>query len=143
MKTYQFLGYTGLIPFIVFLGLFQYFPSGLFIDPLQAFTLYSAMIFSFIAGTLWHSESSANYKSAQIISNIFCLYGFVCLLLSPFYALLFLSFGYLVLFIAEYLITATKMDHDKNTETTNYLKMRFKLTIAVNILHSIAIVFLL
>ncbi len=143
MKTYQFLGYAGLIPFVIFLGLFQYSPSGLFIEPLQAFTFYSAMIFSFIAGTLWRSGSSANYKSVQVISNLFCLYAFVCLFLSPFYALLFLSFGYLVLFLAEYLITTTHTNNDINNETQNYLKMRFKLTIAVNILHSVAIVFLL
>ncbi|WP_077340097.1 DUF3429 domain-containing protein [Pseudocolwellia agarivorans] len=135
MKTYQVLGYAGLIPFIVCLLLVQYSPHDFLIAPLQAFIFYSAIIFSFIAGSLWRSNSSIHHKHTQIISNILCLYAFVCLFLSTFYALLFLSFGYFILFIAEYLITKSK----PNTETSSYLKMRLILTILVNLLHSIAI----
>ncbi|WP_426358926.1 DUF3429 domain-containing protein [Pseudocolwellia sp. HL-MZ19] len=141
MKTYKILGYAGVIPFIIFLSLFQYPVNDIFIDPLQGFTFYSAIIFSFIAGSLWRSDNSASNLNAQIISNILCLYAFVCLFLSTFYALLFLSFGYFILFVAEYLIT--NVQEDTPAETQSYLRMRLVLTLVVNLLHSIAIVLLI
>jgi len=129
MKTYKILGYAGLLPFLCCLVLLQSPQPYLVVEPSQAFTFYSAVILSFIAGTLWRKDNVTN-KRAQIISNVICLYVFVCLFLPKLAALIFLSFGYLLLFIAEYLLCNTKDDAD----TQEYLKMRFSLTIIVSLL---------
>lgn len=137
MKTYQILGYSGLLPFIFFLYLFQYIEMNLYIDPSKAFIFYSAMIFSFVAGTLWRKENFAN-NNAQIISNLFCLYGFFCLFPPALTGLTFLLCGYILLFIAEFIITDNKSDQ----HTISYLKMRFMLTGIVSLLHLTAIALL-
>jgi len=153
MKTWQWLGYLGLIPFLACLWLFEMSFDGsannLLFNPQQGFVFYSAIILSFLAGVLWRKESGSflagvlwrkesgsEHSKAQIISNIFCLYAYLCLFLPGFYALIFLPFGYLSLFLAEYLLCNNKQD----AFTNPYFIMRFRLTLLVSVLHGIALI---
>jgi len=140
MKTWQWLGYLGLFPFLACLWLFEMSFDGsannLLFNPQQGFVFYSAIILSFLAGVLWRKEPGGEHSKAQIISNIFCLYAYLCLFLPSFYALIFLPFGYLSLFLAEYLLYNNKQD----VFTNPYFIMRFRLTLLVSLLHGIAVI---
>ena len=99
MKTWHWLGYLGLIPFVACLWLTAFPLENFPVNPQQGFLFYSATILSFISGTLWQKDKTIHYanqkspnqalealeehhwpwSSKQIISNIFCLLAFVCL----------------------------------------------------------------
>lgn len=129
MKMFKPLGYLGLTPFIIcfLLSLLvaQWKQIGI-----QAFIFYSAIILSFLSGTLWLKSDDNNNAKQQIISNLICLMAFFSLLLAHSVALITLALGYLVIFIFE------KHLYSKNPKLADYLNMRFKLTLCVIFLHS-------
>jgi hypothetical protein len=128
MKTWQTLGYIGLIPFIACLYLSNqeiYWQD----NARLAFIAYSAVILSFIAGTLWRVNERKNNKYQQIISNAFSLIAFASLLIYQHIALAILATSYLLLFLYEKSIAA------QSTLTANYITMRFRLTMTVVLLH--------
>ena len=137
MKTWKTLGYMGLIPFVLCLYL-----SGheMFwgIDPKQAFIAYSAVILSFIAGTLWQvngpQQSYKQKSKQQIISNFFSLIAFVSLLINPYVALAILTTSYLLHFLYEVRLV---LQDELNPE---YITMRFRLTLTVILLHITAFI---
>jgi hypothetical protein len=136
MKTWQGLGYLGLIPFVAFLWLFEVSPSFNLLNPQQAFIYYSVIILSFLAGATWKKDTLETHHVSQIISNVFCLYAFMCLFIPFFYALIFLPIGYLGLLSAEFFLW---IDADKSF-TKAYSKMRIILTMTVIGLHVVALV---
>ena len=140
MKTWQWLGYLGLLPFIFCLWLFHMpiegISNNLLFDPKQTFSFYSAIILSFIAGTLWRKDRVKIQSGAQILSNIFCLYAFVCLLFPLFYTLIFLPLGYFSLLLTEYILFNNKGDG----YTKPYFTMRLRLTTLVILLHGFALI---
>ena len=73
MKTWQWLGYLGLIPFVACLWLFNApIDSALnqtLFNPQQAFIFYSAIILSFLAGALWRKDTLSQDTKMQIFSN--------------------------------------------------------------------------
>ncbi|MDG1751578.1 MAG: DUF3429 domain-containing protein [Thalassotalea sp.] len=132
MKTWQSLGYLGLFPFFISLVL------GLFIEDWQynaqqAFIFYSAIILSFISGTLWQAPEGLNRQKQQIVSNVFCLLAFSSLMLAHSIALVILTFGYLFIFFYE------KSVRIYIPKTKEYIKMRFRLTLIVVLLHCCAL----
>jgi len=133
LKTWQFLGYLGLIPFLACLWLSQTSLLDESVKPQQAFIFYSVTILSFLSGTLWHSHPSSNNNKPLIISNILCLFAFGCLLLTISKALLLLPLGYLSVLMTEYLLFKRDTRHLKS-----YLFMRIVLTLIVSALHFIA-----
>jgi hypothetical protein len=147
MKTWQLLGYLGLIPFIFFLCLFdnptQYLP----VTPQQAFVFYSVTILSFLAGALWRKDNSLLSKKLQIISNSFCLYAFTCLLLPLHIAIPLLPLGYLLMLRTEYLLLLQDeylcCHKQQGMRAREYFTMRLILTVLVSSLHGIAFIILL
>lgn len=141
MKIWQWLGYLGLIPFAACLWLYQISidsaANNLLFNPQQAFIFYSAIILSFLAGTLWRKDTLNLHIATQIISNLLCLYAFVCLFIPIFYALIFLPLGYFSLLLAEYMLCNNK----ETAYTKSYFSMRLRLTVSVIFLHSMAIMF--
>lgn len=148
-KAWQILGYSGGIPFCLFIAMSLY-PSHYFdFNAQQAFVFYSAMILSFMSGSLWsitvkHSseaESAAlatNMESnpvIKIMSNIFFIYAFICLLMPIYNSLVFLFLGYIGLLLTEYLMGYVT----EKVYTKAYFKMRVILTLAVVIFHFYAI----
>ena len=136
MKTWQWLGYLGLIPFFICLWLSASSSNKLSVNPEQAFIFYSAIILSFLSGVLWRKDTLAQNSKSQILSNILCLYAYLCLLLPIYYALVFLPFGYVGLLFTEYLLCNNK----EYAYTKPYFTMRLILTLLVIILHGLALI---
>lgn len=128
MKWSKKLGYLGLLPFItslylstetVFLG----------ISPKQAFIAYSAIILSFIAGTIWRKDTQIYHDKQHVISNVFSLLAFVSLMVYHNIALIILAISFMLLFLYE------KSLGKHNKLLTEYISMRFWLTLIVVLLH--------
>ncbi|MFQ3197487.1 MAG: hypothetical protein ACI8R9_002631 [Paraglaciecola sp.] len=136
MKTWQTLGYLGLIPFVACL-----YPGtetlvwG--IDKEQAFIAYSAIILSFIAGTIWKAQQQPHHTRQEIVSNVFSLIAFVSLLVGGDIAIAILAVSYLLLFIYENNLIKKGKAGDP---TGDYIKMRFWLTLSVVLLHIPALI---
>ncbi len=128
MKTWQTLGYAGLLPFVASLYL-SLETSTVALPARQAFIAYSAIILSFIAGTLWRRPSQSAEQKQDVVSNIFSLLAFVCLLLNHDIALIILALGFALIFVYE------MAGSDKTPDPNNYRVMRFRLTAAVVALH--------
>ena len=128
MKTWKVLGYLGLIPFIVCL----YLTSEVVffgVSTKQTFVAYSAVILSFIAGTIWRRGVSTHHDKRNIISNIFSLTAFACLLVAQKVALIILALSFILLFFYENSIGK------QDKLPTDYMNMRFWLTQIVVLLH--------
>jgi hypothetical protein len=128
MKSWKVLGYLGLIPFIaclyvssetVFFG----------ISAKQTFVAYSAIILSFIAGTIWRRDVDIYHDKRHIISNVFSLIAFVSLLVERELALIILALSFMFLFVYENTLTKQK------NHPTDYMNMRFWLTQLVVLFH--------
>lgn len=126
MKVSQFLGYLGLLPFMVALGLFV---SDLQQQAQTAFIFYSAVILSFIAGTLWQPMQGKAKGKQQILSNLFSLTAFGALLLEKWLAVLVLAMGYLLLYWYE------RRGAIVPSRSESYLRMRGHLTFTVVAMH--------
>lgn len=128
MNVWKILGYLGLLPFIA--SLYLSTETVIFgISTKQAFIAYSAVILSFIAGTIWRRESKNYHDKQNIICNIFSLLAFVALLLDHKIALIILAVSFMLIFLYEkFLVNQAKLH-------TEYLCMRFWLTVIVVLLH--------
>jgi len=136
MKAWTLLGYLGLIPLLTPLLVTELYPSDLFGDMKNTFHFYSASILCFLSGTLWKVDHKVDYKNRQLASNLFCLYGFMCLLIPLYYALFFLLAGYIGFFIVECI--ACRKETKRFTD--EYKAMRIILTVAVCLLHLLAFI---
>lgn len=131
MKSWQLLGYLGLLPFITSLYLSVESVSWV-IAAKQAFVAYSAIIVSFIAGSIWRKDDEHTQKKQQIISNSFSLLAFISLLTYPNIALIILSFSFLFLYVYERDLAKCSTDENRTSE---YMAMRFWLTLIVISMH--------
>ena len=96
MRTKHYLGYLGLIPFILTIAFAAYIDELLNIPAVKVFIFYSAIILSFIAGTLWRKLNDKTSIKLQILSNIFSLLAFLTLFLPNYIALVILAKVYLL-----------------------------------------------
>jgi hypothetical protein len=133
MQMQQTLGYLGLAPFALTLVFEKFSPVLFNIAAERVFILYSAIIFSFIAGTLWRKHNDRLSLKLQLCSNIFSLLAFFTLLLPNYLALVILAVIYPAILYCEYYFDAAKTEHK------SYLRMRLYLTTLVVIMHIIAI----
>jgi hypothetical protein len=133
MKSWKVLGYLGLLPFIaclyvnseaVFFG----------ISTKKSFVAYSAIILSFIAGTIWRRDDDIYHDKRYLISNIFSLIAFVSLLVERELALIILALSFMFLLVYENTLTKQK------NHSTDYMNMRFWLTQLVVLFHVTAYV---
>jgi heme/copper-type cytochrome/quinol oxidase subunit 2 len=134
MKTWKILGYLGLIPFAVFF----YYGSeqSLFvINSKFSFIGYSAIILSFIAGSLWRESSIYRNSQTQIISNLVSLIAFVCLLVNISTSLIVLPITYSFIFVYQLKLYNQSTEKEFSSE---YMTMRFWLTLVVIIFHLLA-----
>jgi heme/copper-type cytochrome/quinol oxidase subunit 2 len=98
----------------------------------QAFVAYSAIIVSFIAGSIWRKDDKHTHTKQQIISNSFSLLAFISLLTYPNIALIILSFSFLFLYVYERDLAKCSTDENRTSE---YMAMRFWLTLIVISMH--------
>jgi hypothetical protein len=136
MKVWQWLGYLGLVPFVLCLFFPWLITSRWDISPEQGFIFYSVIILSFLSGSLWRKDILAPNARSQLASIVFCLFAYLCLLCPLSFSLIALPFGYLGLLITEYLLCHNK----EHAFSCQYFKMRVFLTLVVSLLHSIAFI---
>ena len=134
MKSWQLLGYLGLLPFAGFLY-FSVVLEDSSVWAQQAFIAYSAIIVSFIAGSLWRKAEDNTRLTQQIISNLLSLIAFTTLLMPDDLALIVLSFSFMFLFLYEKKLAITEQINDVDLA---YMRMRFWLTFIVLSLHTSA-----
>ncbi|MFT5807726.1 MAG: chromate transport protein ChrA [Moritella dasanensis] len=134
MKISQTLGYMGLMPFIISLYL-SINDTAWQLDAKQVFIAYSAIILSFVAGTLWQTSDETKHDRRKIVSNIFSLFAFLTFLVNQHLALAILAANYILLFLYESKLVTLNQENDRNPA---YLTMRFRLTCIVVLLHGSA-----
>lgn len=139
MHDWRLLGYLGLIPFATCIGLSIY-DTAWKETAEQAFIAYSAVILSFIAGTVWQGDRSESSGQQNLVSNIFSLAAFASLLIANSVAVWVLSGSFILLFYYETLLMK-KTTTNRLEELYQYMNMRFWLTLTVVIFHMLAIYF--
>jgi hypothetical protein len=134
MKTWQWLGYLGLLPFVLSLVVSLLVQEWLD-RAKQIFVFYGAIILSFLAGSLWQVTAQKNNHHRQIISNGFALIAFAALLTPTLISIVVVAIGFMLIFYYENFKV-------KNSDgKTAYLKLRFNLTSIVVLLHVFALYF--
>jgi hypothetical protein len=160
LKLIHILGYAGLLPFIMSAGLLlveRWFGFSLLLvypwGPLPAFlvayffTTYSAIILSFMSGTLWANGQGLKSHNAALgailMSNILALLAWFALLLGIVLpqmlviCLLVLMFGYVSLLWVE-----RSHNEVKSEIESAYWLMRLRLSFVVLALHLLMIILL-
>lgn len=137
-KIATLLGCMGLLPFVAALLASVSGTSFLSISPHWLFTSYSAVILSFLAGSLWGRLLSGGFDfdsgALMVVSNLAALGGWVSLLSSDSQVRLsiaFLGLGYLVVLACEYIA----IERLYREVYLGYLRLRLGLTITVVIMH--------
>src|SRR5690606_6806112 len=136
--------YLGIIPFVAAAAaVILQMPLGPFAG-LELFVTYSAVILSFVAGSLWgkvmSSKDSGDDSKALVITTALSLVGWLALLLDhiPF-ALVILALGFFVAWIIE----RSPSIGESSYCPQDYTKMRGRLTLWVIVLHGILLLQLL
>jgi len=133
--SWRLLGYLGLIPFAALFIMNLFEVNILEIDAKKCFTYYSAVILSFLAGTLWKPTTDNSTSKQNVISNLFSLLAFFSLVIQHNIALILLAIGYLWLY--GYERTYLQLDN----KLTPYYQMRLKLTLLVFSMHALIFIF--
>lgn len=137
-KVTNLLGYLGLLPFLAATLLEVINADFMGKSGLTYFVTYSAVILSFMAGTLWGKVLSANDEGgtavAFIMSNIFALAAWVSLLMEmSLVTLVILAAGFMLLWFTEKNPAVGQSTYCPIT----YGRLRRRLTFTVVILHLI------
>lgn len=145
--TREFLGYAGLLPFVILTAYI-----GLYNDSFGVllFSSYSAVIASFIAGTLWGQAlhvSAVNRTALFIFSNLLCIIAWVSLALILFsystIGLCILLSVFLCLYFVEKYFLWQVLEFTLLDRLHHYWRLRGRLTFIVITCHILAILFLL
>ncbi|TKB46034.1 DUF3429 domain-containing protein [Thalassotalea mangrovi] len=134
MPTYKRLGYAGLLPFLAGVSLYALDVRLFDLSGDTLFIGYSAVILSFLSGTLWANSLKNNgeafYDRELIVSNVLSLIAFLSLLLqSPLIAITLLLISYLLIFRHE-----ARLENYAEIYP-DYFSMRRNLTWIVSLLH--------
>ena len=129
-RTPFVLGIFGLLPFLG-LCIISWLPLGQPIPTASWFVSYSAIILSFMAGSLWGLSLNAKVKNAKgllIASNVFALMAWVAILNTSYFAAL-------ALLALGYLLTLSKEDLVRSYLSRAYWRLRLWLTYTVLATH--------
>jgi hypothetical protein len=129
------LATLGIIPFVF--ATYLSWSNDVFLDKsgLDLFITYSAIILSFMAGTLWgqriHKDSNTLSKYVLISSNVIALGAWFSLLIDvPVLSIALLFLGFISIFWVE-----AKSLKQSEYSDSRYLNMRLLLTLFVCVLH--------
>jgi len=137
-RLWQSLGYSGLLPFIIATAMVWLGFKLPWLNAEFAFISYSAIILSFISGSLWGRATVLSTSSATgrllIQSNLFSILAWTALLLNQtLISLTILAVGYVSLLAIERKAKELCLNQD-------YISMRFRLTLVVVILHLLMLI---
>ena len=137
-RTYSMLGYAGLTPFIFSTGLMLMGMTFFSLDPFMLFTTYSAIILSFLAGTLWGREScKVHYLTEEkllVISNVLSVAAWVAIVVNHLYvSLLILSVGYVVVYLKD------RQQWQEKILSDEYIQLRTQLTAVALVCHLVIV----
>lgn len=124
-KLWQLLGYAGLIPFLFLTWLYLYGVTKIGLAISFVFICYSAVIMSFISGSLWLQRHEDGMIMPSLGSNLLSLLAFFSILQTPIVSLILLSLGYLLLIGLELIYDVYQHRPE------GYKKMRIVLTVVV------------
>lgn len=140
------LAWFGILPFLIAI-LMVAFGSTLFsVSAELLFVTYSAIILTFMAGTLWgqcsHSaESATDHRIPIVVSNIWAIIAWLCVILTQVNeALLSLVILFLALGFFHVLTQEKKVNLLAASES--YLTLRTQVTCKVIILHLLLLLFI-
>lgn len=159
MKTWQTLGYLGVLPFIIALfysvnsqlvdkafgNFFELMPdTSLNMSAIYfPFLAYSAVIISFLAGSMWRITLENNNRHL-LLSNGMTVLVFSALFIPANMGVVLLALAYIVLFFTERRginrYFSQKSDSAEKLLLTHYINMRLHLTLIVFTLHALAYV---
>ena len=143
-NTMLSLGYLGLLPFLLGVGMMATNISVLGVAGSAVFASYSAVILSFLSGVLWgkglEKMQDKTSRYALILSNVFALLVWGLMLqtgVSFEWVIVVLALG----FISVWYVEKRVWHADDNVKQGHYLNMRNKLTCGVVVLHIGALIF--
>ena len=125
----RFLGYSGLIPFVVF-SLLCWVPLSLLANPISVLIAYSAVILSFMGAIHWGcAMNSASEMHARhlIISTLPALIAWIALITPAATSLILLMVGFIALYFYD------RINEKSQGFPTWYLPMRKNLTLVVSL----------
>lgn len=133
MKLTNYLGYAGLIPFIVLPFLYRqqlgFTPEHL----LNLYQIYSALILGFMAGVIWPvlylPKPTSRYRQLALIAVLFPVLSILILTFGSSYFLLLQVLLFILLRLVEY-ATSINQQYDKS-----YRQLRNLLTLGVSLSH--------
>lgn len=137
-RIWQGLGYAGLLPFIIATTMAWTGFKLTWLNAEFAFISYSAVILSFISGTLWGRAIALSTSSTTgrllIQSNLFSILAWIALLLNQqLFSLAILAVGYLSLLAIERKAKELCLNQD-------YISMRLRLTLVAVTLHLLMLI---
>lgn len=125
--TAKYLGYAGLIPFIVF-SIGSWLPLPMIIDASFVLTAYAAMILAFMGAIHWGvamantEDNNSKYFIGSVIPG---LIAWLALLIAQNYAIILLMAGFIGLIIYDWSVEKAQVLPDW------YIPLRNKLTLVV------------
>ena len=144
IQTRDYLGYGGLIPFLALAVYIVFQDNSPF--TVLVFSSYSALISSFIAGSLWGQAlhiHTINRAALFVLSNILSLVAWlsVILILASHIVLgvCILLINNIILWLVEKHLLWNELEFESLDRLSNYRKLRGHLTFVVAIAHFITI----
>ncbi|MGR5295445.1 DUF3429 domain-containing protein [Vibrio mediterranei] len=142
VKTMNWLGYLGLIPFALCVASFNANAELFGLNTRIVYIAYSGTILSFLCGILWsHALSGENQPlllPMLLLSNLICLMAWLVILIAPQHfqlALVVSMVGYICVWAVEKVKLSTAGSHFPSTYST----LRNHLTLGVLVSHIIAL----
>ncbi|GIU47345.1 DUF3429 domain-containing protein [Shewanella algidipiscicola] len=137
--TYSMLGYAGLLPFIICTVFILMGMPLLSLNPFMLFVSYSAVILSFLAGSLWgrqtHQANGISDDRQLITSNVISVLAWLAIIINQLYvSLLILMYGYVVMYLKD------KRQCEQKVIADDYMALRARLTAVALACHLIIIV---
>lgn len=142
VKTMNWLGYLGLIPFALCAASFNANAELFGLNTRIVYVAYSGIILSFLCGILWSHALSEENQSLSLpmllLSNLICLMAWLVILIAPQQFQLALAIS-MVGYICVWAVEKIKLSTAGSPFPSAYSTLRNHLTLGVLVSHVIAL----
>ena len=140
------LAWFGILPFLIAILMVALGSTLFSVSGELLFVTYSAIILTFMAGTLWgqcsHSDESAtDHRIPIVVSNIWAIIAWLCVILTQVNEA-FLSVVILLLALGYFHILTQEKKVNLLVASESYLTLRTQVTCKVIILHLLLLLFI-